>query len=515
VPLRKRAVVQSPEARSTQKQQAARKFTRSQATQCKMLLATLVASISFAPQSKSVALVALGCPKNTVDAEVMLGDLQRSGLRVVKEPKQADIVIVNTCAFVEDAKRESIAAVIEAAGLKQDRDVPACGLFVTGCLAQRYADELATELPEVDAVVGFEHYADLPTQVLELLARQPETPEGAASALDAISSGHVTSALPKVMVGSNTIPFRSEEDRHQLTSPHYAYIRVAEGCDHACTFCAIPGFRGEFRSKPFDVVLAEAERLVENGVRELNLIAEDTNQYGSDWGEADERRLADLLHALAAIPSLKWIRLLYCYPSYFSEELIDAIAGIDKVCKYIDIPLQHLSSSVLARMRRPGGAGTVALLKKLRERIPNLTLRTTFISGFPGETDAEHRELVQLASELGFERGGAFAYSAEDGTPAAEMDDQIDDDVREARRDELIALFQDHASDWAEAQVGRELNVIIDRMEGLDAIGRTEGDAPDIDGSVRLPEAVLAPGTQLKVRVIAADVMELVAEPLV
>ena len=479
---------------------------------CTTMLSLLLGATGFTPQTRSVALVALGCPKNTVDAEVMLGDLQRNGLRVVKEPRSADIVIVNTCAFVEDAKRESIAAVIEAAELKSDRSVPAKGLFVTGCLAQRYAEELATELPEVDAVVGFEHYGDLPTQILELLGPADQD-TGASSALDAIAEGRVTSALPKVMVGSNTIPFRSEEDRHQLTAPHTAYIRVAEGCDHQCTFCAIPGFRGQFRSKPFDVVIAEAERLVENGVRELNLIAEDTNQYGSDWGKADPRRLADLLHALAANPNLKWIRLLYCYPSYFSEELIDAIADIDKVCKYIDIPLQHLSSSVLRRMNRPGGTSTVALLRKLRERIPTLTLRTTFISGFPGETDEEHQELVQLARDLGFERGGAFAYSAEDGTPAADLEDQVDDDVREARRDELIAMFQDHAAAWADAQVGQRIEVMIDKMEGLDAIGRTEADAPDIDGSVRLPECVLAPGTKLTVNVVAADVMDLIAQP--
>ena len=512
-----------------------------------MLLAVCVAAShgmivtnTFAPQTRSVALVALGCPKNTVDAEVMLGDLQRSGLKVVREPNEADIVIVNTCAFVEDAKSESIAAVIEAAQIKQDRLTPAKGLFVTGCLAQRYAEELANEvstpqidggdvpfpthafdscalflqLPEVDAVVGFEHYKDLPAQVLDLLNREP-VDEAATSALEAISDGRVTSAKrPKVMVGSASVPFRPETERVSLTAQHTAYIRVAEGCDHACSFCAIPGFRGTFRSKPFDTVVAEAERLVANGVRELNLIAEDTNQYGSDWGTKDTRRLADLLHVLAENPQLKWIRLLYCYPSYFSEELIDAIAGIDKVCKYIDIPLQHLSSPVLQRMKRPGGKATRALLRKLRERIPNLTLRTTFICGFPGETNDEHKELVKYARELRFERGGAFSYSSEDGTPAAEMEDQVPDDVREARRDELISLFQDHAEAWANAQVGRRLNVIIDRMDGLDAVGRTEGDAPDIDGSVRLPECVLAPGTNLAVDVVAADVMELVAQPV-
>ena len=464
------------------------------------VLALTPAPASFG-QKHSVNLVALGCPKNTVDAEVMLGDLQRSGLRVVKEPSDADIVIVNTCSFVEDAKRESISAVIEAAALKQDRSVPAKGVFVTGCLAQRYADELANELPEVDAVVGFEHYSDLPKQVLDLLATHDDE-EG---------HGDATTS-PTVLVGSASVPFRPEEERVSLTPDHIAYIRVAEGCDHACTFCAIPGFRGSFRSKPFDVVVAEAERLVANGVRELNLIAEDTNQYGSDWGDNDQRRLADLLHALADIPDLRWIRLLYCYPSYFSDELIASIASIDKVVKYIDIPLQHLAPTVLQRMRRPPGKYTLDLLRKLRTEIPGLTLRTTFISGFPGETDEEHRELVRLARELGFERGGAFSYSEEEGTPAAEMEEQVEDEVREARRDELVAFFQDSAHAWAEAQVGKQLRVIIDRMEGFDAIGRTEGDAPDIDGSVRLPECVLAPGTCVRANIVAADAMELVAQ---
>ena len=303
----------------------------------------------------------------------MLGDLQRSGIKVVREPEDASVVIVNTCAFVEDAKSESIAAVVEAAALKENRRKPARGLFVTGCLAQRYAEELAAELPEVDAVVGFEHYDTLPEQIVALLTRtEAEDP-----------SARSVPVAPSVLVGSNTVPFRPEEDRFSLTAPHFAYVRVAEGCDHACTFCAIPGFRGSFRSKPFDTLLAEATRLVDGGVRELCLIAEDTNQYGSDWGASDPRRLADLLHALAEHPRLQMIRLLYCYPSYFSEELVEAIATIDKVCKYIDMPLQHLSAPVLQRMRRPPAKYTLDLLQRLRKRIPGLTLRTTFICGFP------------------------------------------------------------------------------------------------------------------------------------
>lgn len=449
------------------------------------------------PQKHTVALVALGCPKNTVDAEVMLGDLQRNGMRVVKKPSDAELVIVNTCAFVEDAKRESIAAVVEAAQLKDDRNAPARALFVTGCLAQRYADELAAELPEVDAVVGFESYADIPERALELLGRT-----------------NSERGEQQVLVGSPSVPFRLEEDRVSLTAPHLAYLRVAEGCDHACSFCAIPGFRGSFRSKPFDSVVAEAERLLERGVREIVLIAEDTNQYGSDWGEEDARRLPDLLEVLCAMQALRWVRLLYCYPSYFSPELVDAIANLDKVVKYIDIPLQHLAQPVLKAMRRPGRDTTLALLRRLREKIPSLVLRTTFISGFPGETEEDHRQLVETVKEIGFERGGAFMYSAEEGTPAAGLEAQLDEETKEARRDELVEIFQDAAVTWAEAQVGRELRVIIDEMDGVDAIGRSEFDAPEIDGCVRIPSMPLAPGSELRVRVVAAEGMDLLAEPL-
>ena len=474
----------------------ARQHTRIRCASSPVAVA-LSGSAAAAATKHTVALVALGCPKNTVDAEVMLGDLQRYGLRVVEKPEAADIVIVNTCAFVEDAKRESIAAIMEAAQLKDDRSTPARGLFVTGCMAQRYAEELAEELPEVDAVVGFENYADLPTQVLMLLERSGSTP-----------------VAQSVLVGSASVPFRVEDERVQLTPQHTAYLRVAEGCDHACTFCAIPGFRGSFRSKPYDATLAEATKLVARGVREINLIAEDTNQFGSDWGQKDGRRLADLLRDLAALEGVRWIRLLYCYPSYFSDELVDEIAANPKVVKYIDIPLQHLSPTVLQRMRRPPAKPTRELLARLRARVPGLVLRSTFICGFPGETEAEHRELVDAAREVGFERGGAFAYSAEEGTPAAEMDGQVEEQTKQDRKDELMALFQQRSEDWAESQVGRELDVMVDAMEGTDAIGRTEHDALDIDGMVRIPATPLVPGTVLRVRVLAAEGMDLIAQPV-
>ena len=455
--------------------------------------------MGLAPAKPSLALVALGCPKNTVDAEVMLGHMQKNGYRIVAKPRHADVIVVNTCAFVEDAKKESIAAVVQAAELKMQRQTKPRALFVTGCLAQRYAQELADELPEVDAVIGFEGYADLPSRITRALGEE---------------KGPHTSAQ-QIVVGSPTVPFREEDDRWLLTPKHSAYVRVAEGCDHNCAFCAIPGFRGTFRSKPFEVLVAEATRLVEGGARELNLIAEDTNQYGSDWGDQDSRRLPELLRVLSGISQLKWIRLLYCYPSYFSEELIDEIANNDKVVKYIDIPLQHLHGDVLRRMRRPGEVTTLALLRKLRERIPSLVLRTTFISGFPGETREEHTTLMQRVRELGFERGGAFAYSREDGTDAANMISQVDEATKSRRRDELSALFEDRITKFATSLVGKTVRVMIDRMEDTDAVGRTEFDAPEIDREIRINGMPLAPGSVLVARVVAVDSMgDLVAEPV-
>ena len=375
----------------------------------------------------------------------MLGHLQHSGFDVTSDHEAADAIIVNTCAFVEDAKSESLDVILQAAELRAQREGKR--VFVTGCMAQRYAADLSEQLPEVDGIVGFERYGELPATLRAMLAQPPEIDGAPAADL----SGD------RVRVGQATVPFRPEGRRFRLTPPHTAYLRVAEGCDHACTFCAIPGFRGKFRSKAFDSVLAEARMLVAEGVVELNLIAEDTNQYGMDMCAPsvtllltssflrDEcylpavahalnvavrcRKggpgLAELLADLAEIEGLRWIRILYAYPSYFSEELIDEIARNDKVCKYIDIPLQHMANLTLLAMNRPPRAYTEGLLRKLRARIPGLVLRTTFISGFPGETDAQHRELVDFCKSFRFDRMGAFAYSQEDGTAAYDLPDQV------------------------------------------------------------------------------------------
>eukprot|EP00879_Flechtneria_rotunda_P019488 GHRR01020467.1.p1 GENE.GHRR01020467.1~~GHRR01020467.1.p1 ORF type:complete len:471 (+),score=125.87 GHRR01020467.1:797-2209(+) len=401
----------------------------------------LAAQPELQQATKKVSMVSLGCPKNVVDGEVLLGDLNRAGFQITTDHEEADAIVVNTCAFVEDAKVESLQAIVEAAGLNEDgkkREI-----LVTGCLAQRYGSSLAEDLPEADLIMGFQSYGNLPSTLAERLGMQA-----------------TASTSDRVQVGDATVPFRPEWDRHRLTPRHTAYLRVAEGCNHACTFCAIPGFRGKFRSKAWSQLVEEAKRLVEMGVVELNLIAEDTNQYGQD--RRDGRGLAALLRELSAISGLHWMRILYAYPSYFDDELIDEIASNPKVCKYIDMPLQHINNLTLLAMNRPSQAHTKALLQKLRDRIPGLVLRTTFISGFPGETVKAHKELVEFAQTFRFERAGAFVYSEEDGTPAAELPDQVPQRVRQRQRDELVQVQQGISEAFAASLMDQETDVLVD-----------------------------------------------------
>eukprot|EP00186_Timspurckia_oligopyrenoides_P004154 CAMPEP_0182445028 /NCGR_PEP_ID=MMETSP1172-20130603/3293_1 /TAXON_ID=708627 /ORGANISM="Timspurckia oligopyrenoides, Strain CCMP3278" /LENGTH=522 /DNA_ID=CAMNT_0024640723 /DNA_START=50 /DNA_END=1618 /DNA_ORIENTATION=+ len=452
---------------------------------------------TFDDDSPTVSLVALGCAKNTVDAEVMLGDLERNGVKHVEDPADADVIIVNTCGFIEQAKQSSLEAILEVAQLKS---VSARGLIVTGCMAQRYASELAAELPEVDAIVGFENYSAIPETVLRL-----------------ISEKSAPTKASRVLVGGPTVPFRPESLRTRLTPKHTAFLRVAEGCDHACTFCAIPGFRGKFRSKPWDDLILEAQHLADSGVRELNLIAEDTNQYGTDFGSKDKRRLDDLLYALAEIDGIKWIRLLYCYPSYFSENLVKAIADIPKVVKYIDIPLQHISDKVLKAMNRPSKDHTLKILQRLRTQVEtseqSLTLRTTFISGFPGETAADHRELVDFLKEFKFVRAGVFSYSAEEGTAAAILNDElaVDEETMRARFDEITSVQQEIEENYAKSKIGSIVEVIVDRIEDGHSIARTMFDAPDIDSIVHVVQEI-EPGSILPVRIVGTHAFDLIAD---
>lgn len=452
----------------------------------------------------TVSLVSLGCPKNVTDAEVMLGDLSSQGIDVKTLDHASDVIIVNTCGFVEDAKRESLDAILSAAKEKEAGN--AKGVIVTGCLAQRYADVLADELPEIDAVVGFAHYDKLANSVKHLAVGSKEPSDVVDSASNA--------TFERVRVGTSTVPFRPEHERLRLGPRHTVYVRLAEGCSHQCTFCAIPGqFRGAFRSKSWLAITSEINHLASKGAVELVFIAEDTNQYGMDFGNTDPRRLSDLLNYVAEnVSQVHWVRLLYCYPSYFTDELINAIANLDVVCKYIDIPLQHISDNVLRRMNRPGRGHTEALLLKLRHRIPDLTLRSTFITGFPGETEQDHRELVQFIKDFRFNHAGFFVYSEEEGTPAAVFEDQVPMHIRENRRDELTSVQQVIQEELATDKVGKILDVIVDRIEDGHSVGRTRGDAPDIDAQVHILQQI-EPGTILPVRILGTSLFDLFGEP--
>ena len=484
-----------------------------------------------------VSLVGLGCPKNVVDAEVMLGDMRKNGYDVTENHEDADAIIVNSCGFIDDAKSESVEAILEASKLSGGKKK----IVVTGCLAQRYGEDLQKELPEVDLIVGFENYGMLPSLVEESLRERddenrivspfdPASQKRSGSATGTMSKNIITNddlVLPKkkTLVGGNSPPFRSEIDRVRITPKHSAYLRVAEGCDHKCTFCAIPSFRGKFRSKKFEPIVDEAKALGQLGAKELCLIAEDTNQWGMDLRAQDGRGLAELLETLAEVDGIEWIRILYAYPSYFSDELITAIADVPQVCKYIDIPLQHITNLSLLRMNRPPRQHAEDLLYKLRDRIPGLALRTTFISGFPGETEEEHEELMQFCREFKFERLGAFAYSEEDGTPAAEYPDQVPDDLRALRRDQLVAQQQEISESFAQSRIGQTLDVLIDSFdEDMNAwVGRTSLEAPDIDPVVFVSEEEkeerelvqrIEPGQMRKCKIVGSSLFDLEAVAL-
>jgi ribosomal protein S12 methylthiotransferase len=501
----------------------------------------------------TVSVVGLGCAKNTVDAETMLGDLQRQGFDVVGDDHaSADAIIINSCAFVEDAKNESLEAIVAAAGLEGE-DGRRRKVVVTGCLAQRYGEQLAEALPEADLIVGFEHYDGLGASLGQLLdAQRREARDGrpaaaakgggggkkakaasgakkAAEVAAAIglagggSSGDAPAAAPprRVQVGGATVPFRPEAERYRLGPPHSAYLRIAEGCDCACSFCSIPSFRGTFRSKPYAPLLEEARALAAAGVKELCLIAEDTNMYGHD--RRDGKGLAHLLRDLSAIDGVAWIRLLYCYPSVWPEELVDEIASNPKCTKSIDIPLQHSDNLTLLAMNRPPAQHTRKVLKMLRERIgPDLALRTTFICGFPGETPEQHRELLDFVRDQRFERMGAFAYSEEEGTPAAGLPGQVPPKERARRRDALVAAQHAIQCEWAEARVGRELDVLIDGVnEDGWLVGRTQWDAPDVDPCVFVGAPVegsgvapAVPGELRRCLVTGASLFDLEAHPI-
>ena len=435
-----------------------------------------------------IHLISLGCDKNLVDAEVMSGLLVQAGHQMTDDDTQADVIIVNTCCFIGDAKEESINAILEAAKCKEDARAKA--LIVTGCLAERYRKDIEAELPEVDAIVGTTAYPQI------------------AEVIEAVCAEH---AEPVVRQKSIDAPIEELKTRIISTPGHYAYLKIAEGCDKHCTYCIIPKVRGNFRSRPMEELTAEAGKLAESGVKELILVAQETTLYGVDlYGK---KMLPELLHRLGKIDGLLWIRLLYCYPEEITEELISEIRDNKKVCKYLDIPIQHAADGVLKRMgRRTTHAELVDIVKRLRREIPGITLRTTLISGFPGETEEDHRLLCDFIKELRFDRLGVFEYSKEEGTPAAKMKGQIRKNVKKARRAELMELQQHISAERTASLVGKRFTVMIEGRlaeEGI-LVGRTEMDAPDVDGLFFLEsDADLISGTTVTAVVTAATEYDL------
>ena len=406
-----------------------------------------------------VGIVSLGCAKNQVDAEMLLFTLKNKGFTIVNDPADADAVIVNTCGFIESAKQESIDEIIELGKLKQEGTIKA--IIVTGCLAERYQSELAKQLYEVDAAIGIGANSMIADVVLKAL------------------EGNKVELFPE----KNKLPL--EGGRVISTPPYTAYLKIAEGCDNCCTYCAIPLIRGHFRSRQPDDVIKEAEMLAKRGVKELNVIAQDTTRYGEDlFGEP---YLAKLLKRLCQIDGFKWIRVLYCYPDRITDELIDTMANEEKIVNYIDIPLQHCSGEVLKSMNRHGDRESLTrLLNKIKAKIPDVVIRTTFICGFPGETDEQFEELAEFAADMRFQRLGCFLYSREEDTKAAQMPNQIDEDIKQKRAEIIMEHQQSVMADYCESLVGKEIEVLV---EGYDRLaecyfGRTYADAPEVDGCV-------------------------------
>lgn len=437
----------------------------------------------------NIFFVSLGCDKNLVDSEMMITSLRKNGFVLTDDIDDADVIVVNTCCFIGDAKEESINTLIEMGGYKEGR----CKLLVAaGCLAQRYHNEIKEDIPEVDLIVGTMGYEDLSEKINEAL--------GGKGVLESLKD---IDYLPTPLT-----------DRDSMSGGYYAYLKIAEGCDKCCTYCVIPKVRGHYRSVPMDNLIAQAKHLVANGAKELILVAQETTLYGKDiYGE---KSLPKLLEELSKIDELKWIRILYCYPEEITDELISAIKNLPKVCHYLDMPIQHGSDDVLRRMGRWTNREQIEkTVAKLREEIPDIALRTTLITGFPGETEDDFEQVKEFVKKMEFDRLGIFTYSREEDTPAAEMDGQIDEEVKEARRDEIMQIQQDIAFDKSNSRVGEIYEVMIEGRlpdEGV-YIARTYMDAPDVDGYVFIQSDYnLDSGDFVKVEVTRSDEYDLIAE---
>lgn len=439
----------------------------------------------------NILFISLGCDKNLVDSEVMLGLLDAKGYQIVDDETQADIIVINTCCFVHDAKEESIQTTLEMAEYKTEGRLKA--LIVTGCLAQRYRQEIIDEIPEVDAVLGTTAYDKIVEAVEEALA----------------GAGHVelenVNALPLV-----------DTKRLVTTGGHYAYMKIAEGCDKHCTYCIIPKLRGNYRSVPMERLIQEAKDLAEQGVKELILVAQETTLYGKDiYGE---KSLHKLLRELCKVDGIRWIRILYCYPEEIDDNLIQVMKEEKKLCHYLDLPIQHANDEILKRMgRRTSKAQLEEIIGKLKREIPDITLRTTLITGFPGETEEQHEELKAFVDEMEFDRLGVFTYSPEEDTPAAEMPDQIPEEVKEDRQAEIMELQQEIAFAQAEDMIGEEVLVMIEgKVADENAyVGRTYKDAPGVDGLIFInTDEELMSGDFARVKVTGAVEYDLIGELL-
>ncbi len=444
-----------------------------------------------------VGFISLGCPKNLVDSEVMMGQLKQKGFEITANPSEADTLVVNTCGFIDSAKQESIDAILEAARLKTEGK--ATRLVVAGCLVERYRDQLKAEMPEVDAFIGTSQINDI------LSVCDPATN---------------TRSLPVIPLGNQSATYLYDESTPRVlaTPSHYAFIKIAEGCDRPCAFCFIPQMRGHFRSRRFGSIVAEAHQLAEEGVKELILVAQDSSRYGEDLGKQDA--LAHLLRELSHTEGIEWVRVMYTYPTHISDAFLDVLAEEPKAVKYLDMPLQHASQNVLKLMKRGGNRASLErLIKRIRGRVPGIAVRTTFITGFPGETEDDFNELLTFVRNVEFDRVGVFTYSDEEGTPAFDLPNKVDPKIAKKRRDLLMKAQSKIARRKHQAMIGETVPVMFEGESNESELlwqGRMETQAPDIDGCVLIndvPEGLAPqPGDLVQIRISSAQEYDLVGE---
>lgn len=458
-------------------------------------------------------MISLGCPKNLVDSEVLLGHAAADGLLVTRDIEDSDVAVINTCGFIDSAKEESIDTILEVTELKRQGKIR--GVVVVGCLSQRYGDELRRELPEVDAILGLSDYSRVP-QLLKHIAR------GGDDRFVALTrGGNLVDGAANA--GGDVKGARSDTSRLVLTPKSYAYLRIGEGCDHVCTFCAIPSIRGKQRSKPIEVLVEEARGLAEGGVKELVLVAEDSTAYGMDW-PGRQRRLADLLAALGDVDGIEWIRLLYAYPHTVSSKITEQLRENPKVLPYVDIPIQHIASPMLRAMKRGVKSEQVrGILDRLRDEVPGVAVRSTYIIGFPGETDEDFEELLALTNDYKFERLGVFPYSDEEGTPSHELEAaRIPREVIDRRIEAIMTASRANIEQRNASLVGTEMDILIDGLlsepredlVGIRTVGRSFADAPEIDCSVFFREEIPS-GQIVRSRILGVSAYDLIAEPVV